>query len=349
MRSFEHGYLLETPISHSLAMTLRAIGEFRGRQVLYSEQSPEVLETLRRVAMIQSVESSNRIEGITVLPERLPELVMEKTTPRDRPEQEVAGYREVLDDIHLHHATLRLSTKLILQWHRTMYRYTGEKRGRWKDRDNAIVEVRPDGRQVVRFRPASALVTPEFMQRLVHLFDESLAEGKTDPLLLIASFILDFECVHPFIDGNGRVGRLLALLLLYHAGYEVGRYISLERIVEESKETYYEALRKSSQGWHEARHDLRPWWEYFLGMLTAAYNEFEARVGTITSARGAKREMVRRAIERLPDPFTIADLRRACAGVSEPTLKRALSEMAKEGRIRRLGVGPAAQWVHRQG
>jgi Fic family protein len=346
MRSFEHGYLLETAISHSLAMTLRGLGEFHGRQVLYSEQSPEVLETLRRVAMIQSVESSNRIEGITVLPERLSELVAEKTTPRDRPEQEVAGYREVLNDIHLHHASLGLSTKLILQWHRTMYRFTGEKRGQWKPRDNAIVEVRPDGRQVVRFRPASTLVTPEFMRRLVDLFDQSLAEGKADPLLLIASFILDFECIHPFMDGNGRIGRLLTLLLLYHAGYEVGRYISLERIVEESKETYYEALRKSSEGWHQARHDLRPWWEYFLGMLTAAYNEFEARVGTITSARGAKREMVRRAIDRLPDPFTIADLRRACPGISPRTLKRALTELAKDRKIKRVGAGPGAQWLH---
>lgn len=346
MRSFEHGYLLETSISHRLAMTLRGLGEFHGRQVLYSEQSPEVLETLRRVAMIQSVESSNRIEGITVLPERLSELVAHKTTPRDRPEQEVAGYREVLADIHQHHASLRLSTKLILEWHRTMYRYTGEKRGQWKSRDNAIVEVRPDGRQVVRFRPASALVTPEFVRRLVELFDQSLAENRTDPLLLIASFVLDFECIHPFMDGNGRIGRLLTLLLLYQAGYEVGRYISLERIVEQSKETYYEALRKSSEGWHQARHDLRPWWEYFLGMLTAAYNEFESRVGTITSARGAKREMVRRAIDRMPDPFTIADLRRTCPGISPRTLKRALADSAQSGKIKRLGAGPGARWVH---
>ncbi len=327
-------------------MTLRGLGEFHGRQVLYSEQSPEVLETLRRVAMIQSVESSNRIEGITVLPERLSELVAHKTTPRDRPEQEVAGYREVLADIHQHHASLRLSTKLILEWHRTMYRYTGEKRGQWKSRDNAIVEVRPDGRQVVRFRPASALVTPEFVRRLVELFDQSLAENRTDPLLLIASFVLDFECIHPFMDGNGRIGRLLTLLLLYQAGYEVGRYISLERIVEQSKETYYEALRKSSEGWHQARHDLRPWWEYFLGMLTAAYNEFESRVGTITSARGAKREMVRRAIDRMPDPFTIADLRRTCPGISPRTLKRALADSAQSGKIKRLGAGPGARWVH---
>ncbi len=346
MRSFEHGYLLETAISHSLAMTLRGLGEFRGRQVLHSEQSPEILETLRRVAMIQSVESSNRIEGITVPAARLPGLVADKTTPRDRPEQEVAGYREVLADIHLHHSSSRLSAKLILQWHRTMYRYTGEKRGQWKTKDNAIVEVGPNGRQVIRFRPASALATPEFMKHLVNLFDQSLAEGRTDPLLLIASFILDFECIHPFMDGNGRIGRLLTLLLLYQAGYEVGRYISLERIVEESKETYYEALRRSSAGWHQARHDLRPWWEYFLGMLTAAYNEFEARVGTIASARGVRREMVRRAIDRLPDPFTIADLRRACTGISSRTLKRALTEAVKSRKIKRVGAGPGTRWIH---
>jgi Fic family protein len=349
MRSFEHGYLYETPLSHSLLMTMRALGEFRGRQVLYIRQSPEVLETLRRAAMVQSTESSNRIEGITVTPERLPGLVAKTTKPKDRSEQEVAGYRDGLADIHAHHPKIRLSTKLIKNWHRVMYRYTVEKGGEWKNKDNAIIEVRPDGRSVVRFRPASALATPEFMERLVALFNQSLAEGKTDPLLLIASFVLDFECIHPFLDGNGRIGRLLTLLLLYQSGYEVGRYISLERIVEESKETYYEALQKSSEGWHEARHDLRPWWNYFLGMLTAAYQEFETRVGTLTSARGAKREMVRRAIERLPERFTIAELKRECPGISYPTLRRALIDLSKGNKVRCLGRGPDAQWEHIKG
>ena len=344
MKSFEHGYLFETPLNHSLLLAIQTLGEFRGRQKLYAEQSPEVLETLRRAAIIQSVESSNRIEGITVGAGRITPLVERKTKPRDRSEQEVAGYRDVLAAIHTNHASLRLSTALIKDWHRSIYRYTGEKGGSWKEKDNAILETRPDGHQVVRFRPTSALATPKSMERLVDQFGEALSEGKTSPLLLVASFVFDFECVHPFTDGNGRVGRLLTLLLLYQAGFEAGRYISLERIVEDSKETYYEALHKSSQDWHEGGHDLRPWWNYFLGMITAAYKDFEGRVGKITTARGAKRSMVRRAIERLPSPFALQDLIRVFPGVSYPTLQRALADLRKEGKVKCLGRGPDAQW-----
>ena len=344
MRSFEHGYYLETPLSHELLMAVRAIGEFRGRQKLYSEQSPEVLATLKRVAMIQSVESSNRIEGVTVAPGRIDGLVAKKSKPRDRSEQEGAGYRAVLAAIHVNHERMRLSTRLILDWHRTLYRYTKERGGQWKSKDNAILEVRPDGLQVVRFRPVAALSTPQFMDRLIKTFNQEMADERADPLLLIPTLVLDFECVHPFMDGNGRIGRLLGLLLLYRAGYEVGRYIGLERIVEDSKETYYEALHRSSQGWHEGSHDLRPWWNYFLGMLTAAYKEFESRVGTITSGRGAKREMVQSAIQRLPDRFRVSELQLACPGVSYPTLKRALSDLKGQGRIRCLGKGRDAEW-----
>jgi Fic family protein len=349
MRSFEHDYLLETPLSHGLLQAMRAIGEFLGRQSLYQEQSPEVLETLRRVAMVQSAESSNRIEGITVAPGRIEPLIAKKVRPRDRSEQEVAGYRDVLATIHVNHQKLRLSTDLIKSWHRDLYRFTGEPDGSWKSKDNAILEVLPDGRQIVRFQPVSALATPQFMGRLMMLFSRAMDERKTDPLLLIASLVFDFECIHPFWDGNGRIGRLLTLLLLYQAGYEVGRYISLERIVEESKETYYESLLNSSQGWHEAKHDLRPWWNYFLGMLTAAFKEFEGRVGTITSAKGAKREMVRQVIERMAGRFTVGDLKRACPGVSYPTLQRALADLKKERKIRCLGRGPDAQWERIEG
>lgn len=330
-------------------MVVRNLGEFRGRQVLYTEQSPEILDTLRRVAIVQSTESSNRIEGITVAADRIEPLVMKKVTPKDRSEQEVAGYRDVLATIHANYRKLTLSTPLIREWHRTLYRFTGETGGEWKTKDNAILEVLPDGRQVIRFRPVSAMSTSDFIERLVTMFNHAMEEGKTDPLLLIASFIFDFECIHPFWDGNGRIGRLLTLLLLYQSGYEVGRYISLERIVEESKETYYEALLKSSQGWHDAQHDLRPWWNYFLGMLTAAYKEFEQRIGKITSARGSKREMVRMAVERITGRFTIGDLKRACPGVSYPTLQRALADLRIEGKVRCLGRGPDAQWECIQG
>jgi Fic family protein len=347
MKSFEYDYLFDTPISHGLLNSIGLIREYRGRQTLFKEQSPEVLETLRQAAVIQSTESSNRIEGITAPHDRIEGLVLKKTTPKDRSEQEIAGYRDVLNSIHVNQERLSLTPELILNWHKGLCKYTGEKGGEWKAKDNAIFEIRPDGRKVIRFQPVTALSTPQYMKNLVKLFNDAIKNPKTEPLLLIASLVLDFECIHPFMDGNGRTGRLLTLLLLYHAGYEVGRYISLERIVEESKESYYEALHKSSQKWHEAEHDLRPWWNYFSGMLTAAYKEFEDRVGTITSARGAKREMVVRAIENMAGRFTITDLRRACPGVSYPTLQRALFDLKMKKRIACLGRGPDAQWEKR--
>lgn len=344
MKSFEHGYLYEMPISHGLLTTMRALGEFRGRETLHSRQSPEVLETLRRAAIVQSVESSNRIEGVTVGAGRMDPLVLKRAKPRDRSEQEVAGYRDVLAKIHADSGRLEVSTELIRGWHRGMYSYTKEKAGRWKTRDNVILEARANGGHAVRFRPVSALATAKFMARLVELFGRELGAGKTDPIVLAAAFVLDFECIHPFADGNGRLGRLLTLLLLYQAGYGVGRYVSLERIVEQSKETYYEVLHRSSQGWHEGRHDLRPWLEYFLGTLIAAYKDFEARVGTIASAKGAKRELVKNAIAHLPPRFGIGELAQACKGISRKTLARALHDLRIQGRLRCLGRGPDAQW-----
>jgi Fic family protein len=344
MRSFEHGYLLEQLISQEMLMMVRTIGEYRGRQSLYQEQSPEVLETLRRVAMVQSVESSNRIEGVTVAADRLEAIVARKTTPKGRSELEVAGYRDVLADIHANANRMVTGPDLLLSFHGQMYARTPDKGGRWKEKDNAILEVEPNGQQFIRFRPVSALATPEFIKRLCTLYHQATDRREAEPLLLIASFIFDFECIHPFWDGNGRIGRLLTLMLLYQAGYEVGRYISLERIVEESKETYYEVLLKSSHGWHEAKHDLRPWWNYFLGTLIAAYREFEERVGTITTAKGAKREMVQQAVKRLPNRFRIAELQRVCPSVSYPTLKRALEDLKRQKKVRCLGKGRDAQW-----
>ncbi len=344
MKSFEHDYLLEVPLTHQLLMAVRAVGEYRGRQQLYVQQAPEVLETLRQMAMIQSAESSNRIEGITVAAERLEPLLRRQAKPQDRPEQEVVGYRDVLADIHANHAKIRLTPELLRQWHRRMYSYTAEPAGEWKKADNAIYEVNADGRQRIRFRPVSAAATPEYMRQLISGYERALAEKKADPLLVIAATVFDFECVHPFMDGNGRIGRLLTLLLLYQHGYEVGRYIGLERIVEESKVSYYDALQRSSLGWFKQEHDLRPWWHYFCGMLTAACKEFEERVGTVTSARGAKRAMVVSAIGRLHGTFTIAELQRACPGVSYPTLQRALFELKKKRKIRCLGRGVTARW-----
>jgi len=326
---------------------MRAVGEFKGRQVLYARQSPEVLETMRKAAIIQSTESSNRIEGITVAPGRLPGLVGKSAKPKDRSEQEIAGYRDVLAEVHANHSRLKLSANLIKDWHGSMYKYTGEKAGVWKTKDNFIMETRADGRAAVRFQPASAISTPKYMEKLLALFNHELSRGKADPIILIASMVLDFECIHPFKDGNGRIGRLLTLLLLYQSGYQVGRFISLERIVEQSRETYYDALKQSSLGWHKAGHDLRPWWNYFLGMLTAAYKEFEARVGNITTAKGAKRKMVLNTIKRLPEKFSIFEIQQICPAVSRDLIRLVLKDLKTEGKVVCLGKGPGALWNKR--
>jgi len=346
MRSFEYKYLMDQPISHGLLAIVRTLGEYKGRQDLYRDQSPQVLETLKKNAMVESVESSNRIEGITMASERLEPLIAMKITPGNRPEEEIAGYRDVLSEIHTNAHRLILSPKLIMDFHRKMYAHTPGKGGNWKEKDNAIWEER-DGRRFVRFKPVSAAAAPEYINKLCSFYHEMMDEGKAEPLLMIASFILDFESIHPFTDGNGRVGRLLSLLLLYQAGYEAGRYISLDRIVEQSKETYWDVLFKSSQGWHEGKHDMRPWWNYFLGTVIAAYKEFEERVGELMMAHGAKGEMVRHAIDRLPDEFGVRELRRACAGVSPGMIRVVLRKLQKNKLLESKGRGPTAIWRKR--
>jgi len=344
MRSLEHKVIQSQAVSQKLIMTIRALGEFKGKQDLYQRQAPEMLETLRQVAMIQSTESSSRIEGVVVAPDRLKQIMAQKVKPRDRSEQEIAGYRDALAFIHTNAHRLNFTPNLVRRLHKQLYQFTNEAGGQWKNRENAILEIRPNGSTVVRFQPVSSLAVPESMNRLCQFFRQLRDRNEIEPLLLITSCILDFECIHPFMDGNGRIGRLLSLLLLYQAGYEVGRYISLERIIEDSKETYYDSLYQSSQGWHQGEHDLRPWWEYFLGTLIAAYKEFEERTVMITSTRGIKSEMVRQAIERLPAEFTIGDLEEICPNVSRDMIRVVLNNLRAEGRVRCRGKGRFARW-----
>src|SRR5437588_3765869 len=345
MSSFEPGFIESQPISQSLLRTVRTIGEYKGKQELFKEQAPQVLETLRQAAVIQSTESSNRIEGVTAPLDRIKELVAQKTTPRNRSEQEIAGYRDVLNTIHSRYASLPLTSDTVLQLHRDLYRFTEESSGQWKRRDNEIAEIRPDGTRFVRFRPTPAHRTAEAMDRLHQRFDAAWQAGEIEPLLLIPAYALDFLCIHPFRDGNGRMARLLTLLLLYQAGYEVGRFISLETAIEDTKEGYYDALQASSQNWHEGQHSLIPWWEYFVGvMLVKAYREFEDRVGATGAKRGAKRDMIRDVVTRLPNEFRYADLERALPAVSRPTIARALRELSAEGVVRCVGRGRDATW-----
>jgi Fic family protein len=295
------------------------------------------------MALIESAESSNRIEGVTVERERLKPLVIGHSKPRDRSEEEVAGYRKALEITHKKYASLRITPENIKELHR-LCRGESWDAGKWKEKDNDIIRKYPDGRVEVIYKPVSAQATPAAMEQLCLANENSLAQMKYPPLYAVACLVLDFLSIHPFRDGNGRVSRILTLLALYQQGFTVGKYISLERIVEQSKETYYEVLNKSSQGWHEGKHDIFPWFNYFLGTLLEAYKEVEARAKNIKPARGAKTEIVTTAIERQMGDFSISDIEKACSGVSRPMIRKVLEELRDKGKVKVLGTGRSACW-----
>jgi len=344
MWSFRNNRLLE-PVDVTVANLMAALGRYQGRQELYRHQAPQVLETLRRIAIVESTEASNRIEGIVVPPHRFKAL-MAQAVPETRSESEVAGYRDVLARIHTSQAGPPLTPDVIRALHADMYAYLPGEGGAWKQRDNIIRQVLPNGREVVRFVPLPAGETPAAMEELCHSLATAWEGEQVDRLLLINGFILDFLCIHPFPDGNGRLARLLTLLLLYADGYEVGRYISLERIIEQTKETYYEALHRSGERWDVGQHDLTPWHQYSLGVLVYAYREFEERVGELDTAPGAKSRAVRLTIETFSpgQTFAVTDLEQACPAVSRATIRRVLGELRAQGQVECLGTGRSARW-----
>jgi Fic family protein len=281
--------LLARQIPTTTAWYLSDLGEARGKQQLYIKQSPQALDALRKHALIESAVSSNRIEGVTIEQSRVKAVVLGKSLLHDRDEEEIRGYREALDLIHEQHKKLQISENTILQLHRISRANIGDA-GQYKRKDSDIIEKLPDGRVRVRFRTVSARKTPAAMRALVNFWDDSVDERVVPPAVIMAAMNLDFLCIHPFRDGNGRVSRLLLLLQCYQLGYEVGRYISLERTIEENKERYYETLEESSQGWHEGKHDPWPYINYILYILKVAYREFEERVGLATTRRKTTRK-----------------------------------------------------------
>jgi Fic family protein len=346
MMSFRAGRLRRQPILPSTAWLLEEIAEAKGRLEGLDRLPPQVLDVLADTARVQSVESSNRIEGVTVDPRRLRPLVVEDIQPKSRSEEEIQGYRRALDLVHAPGAPVVASPRLLLRLHALTMAGSGDA-GAWKSANNEIVELRPGAPPKVRFRPTSAANTPAAVAELCRLYEEETAQAAVPSLITTAALVLDFLCIHPFRDGNGRASRLLTLAELNRHGQRVGRYISLERLIEESRDEYYDILYRSSQRWHDGEHDLVPWLSYFLGVLRRAYHELEVHVAQQAPQRGAKTAAIELAVDALTDEFTRRDLERACPGASAELVRKVLQGLQREGRVEALGRGPGATWRKR--
>lgn len=343
-------------MSMDLVNMISTIHEFRGKEELYLRINSQSLEKLVEFAKIQSTGASNRIEGIATSDLRLRELVQKKAEPRNRDEEEIAGYREALSMIHESHDFIAVKPNDILTMHNILYRYTGLNLyrytglnigGTYKRLDNVIQEKDGHGNTFIRFRPASAFATPVYMDSLCERFNEAIAQNEIDPLVLIPCFILDFLCIHPFTDGNGRMSRLLTTLLMYRSNYMVGKYISIEAIVEQTNQSYYDALLASSTGWHENTNDYRPFMKYLLGVIIAAYRDFESRFTVMSTEKTTSPERVYEAICRSLKPTSKATLLSLLPDISQKTIERALNTLLNEEKIVMIGIGKKTEYVRK--
>ena len=349
MRNYNYKNKWEKLLTPEVVSLLTQIHECKGEQTLFIEAKADTLTQLVEIAKIQSTEASNKIEGIYTSDERLKSLVSNKTTPRTRNEQEIAGYRDVLSTIHESHDFIPVKPSIILQLHRDLYKFSGKNiGGSYKGADNVIAEEDNEGNKHVRFNPVPAWETPAAIDAICEAFDEILAQTDVDPLLIIPMFILDFLCIHPFNDGNGRMSRLLTLLLLYRAGYIVGKYISIEKMIEQTKETYYEALQNSSAYWHEEKNDYIPFVQYMLGVIVAAHREFSSRVKHIAASNMSKPERIREIIKDTLGKITKTEIMQKCPDISQVTVQRALNELVTSGEVLKIGGGryTAYTWNH---
>lgn len=340
MRTLNYKNEYQKMLSPEIVSYLAQIHEMKGQQNLFVEAQKDALAELLEIAKIQSTEASNRIEGIITTEDRLKKIVMNKTTPKGRSEREIAGYRDVLNTVHENYDYLPIRPGMILQLHRDLYKFSNSATGgTFKNSDNIIAEELPDGTKRIRFQPVPAWETPEAMDTLCKALQEASVDPELDPLLLMPMFILDFLCIHPFNDGNGRMSRLLTLLLLYRSGYLVGKYISIERLIADSKETYYEVLQESSNGWHEEENDYLPFVRYMLGIVTTAYREFSTRVDILITKGLSKPDRVREIVRNTTGRITKMQIMRQCPDISQKTVERALAEMLKNSEIIKIGGG----------
>ncbi|EOT21650.1 hypothetical protein C805_03728 [Eubacterium sp. 14-2] len=346
MRIFDYRKTPEKLLTPEIVQMIASIHEHKGKQELFLEANQDELKTLLEVAMIQSTGASNRIEGIYTTDKRLKELVSQKAEPRNRSEEEIAGYREVLAMIHESYEYIVPRSNMILQLHRDLYSFSrGAVGGNYKNSDNLIAEIDAEGHEKVRFIPVPAFQTAEAVEELCNRFWEAWEADYIDKLILIPMFVLDFLCIHPFNDGNGRMSRLLTLLLFYKAGYIVGKYISMEMLIEKTKETYYEALQASSGDWHENENAYEPFVRYYLGVTLKAYNEFENRVEHLKNRSLSKPDRIKALIDQKIGKITKKEIMDTCPDISKTTIERTLTELVKNGHIAKVGSGPATGYV----
>ena len=329
-------------IPTKIAWALSDLAEALGRQQLFANQIPQRLMKLRDYAMVESAISSNRIEGVEVDRKRVGTLIFGHAAVSDRDEEEVRGYRDALKLIHADSAGIRLSQATIKKLHALSRGHIWDA-GKYKAKDSDIIETYGDGRSRVRFRTVKASETGKAMASLLECWHLGMKEKWMHPMIILSAFNLDFLCIHPFRDGNGRVSRLLLLLQSYQLGYEVGRYISLERIIEQNKERYYEVLENSSHHWHQGKHDPWPFIGFVLYVFQNAYREFEERVGKIPPERGVKTKIIEEAIGSHPGSFRIADIAQACPGVSLDMIRTVVKNLKKRGLVKCLGRGRSAR------
>jgi len=349
MKSFD---FIETPkalLTPDIVAMLTSIHEHKGKQKLYIEAHADVLTSLMEIAKIQSTGASNRIEGIYTTDKRLEELVRDNSEPKNRNEQEITGYRDVLATIHESFDHIHPRPNIILQLHKQLYSFAQSGiGGSYKSVDNFITETDSEGNQKIRFSPTSAFQTPDAIEALCKEFTKAINTGEHDSLLLIPMFILDFLCIHPFNDGNGRMSRLLTLLLFYRAGYIVGKYISLEKLIENTKETYYEVLMDSSGDWHDNKNDYAPFIRYYLGILQKAYSEFENRVEHVSQKGYSKPDRIKAVIDRHIGKITKSEILQICPDISQVTVERTLTSLAKNGYIMKVGAGRSTGYVKKE-
>jgi len=316
------------------------IHEYKGKQSYLLDTKKDTLETLLKVAKIQSTSSSNKIEGIYTTDKRINEIVNQKLEPKNRNEEEIAGYRDVLSLIHENYNFIDITQNTILQLHRDLYKYTGYSYGgKFKNSQNYIEEENEKGEKKIRFTPLSPVETPIAIEDLCKNYNELVNNESCDLLVLISIFILDFVSIHPFNDGNGRMSRLLTLLLLYKANYLVGKYISIEKIIEETKDSYYDTLEKSSVKWHDNENDYSYFVEYYLGIILNAYKEFDSRINIVENKKVTAYDRIIDIFKANIIPIDKAYIMNKCPDLSETTIERSLNKLLKEDKIVKISGG----------